>query len=272
MSGINDQSLCRRPSSGWTYPVNPEQNIFPPNGPLFPSNGPVANSTYDYIVVGSGPGGGPLAARLAQAGYSVLLVDAGEDHGTERQVEIPALHPLSSEYSPIRWNYFVDHYSNESQAVRDSKMTYMTPGGDYYVGKYPPEGSQRLGILYPRAAALGGCSQHNAYVTILPNNDDWDNIAEITGDESWKSSNMRKYFEKLEAVRYLPNSVSGHGFSGWLQTRLTPLVLVLEDLKVLSLVIAAATAMGQDLAGKVIDTVAGLLEVSFILCSVTQPA
>ncbi|KAI3318808.1 GMC oxidoreductase [Xylariaceae sp. AK1471] len=250
-----------RPSSGWTYPVNPEQNVFTPNGPEYSARGPVANSTYDYIVVGSGAGGAPLAARLAQSGYSVLLVEAGEDHGAERQVQVPALHPFASEYNPIRWDYFVDHYADVTQARRDSKMTYLTPGGDYYVGMYPPDGSKRLGVLYPRAAALGGCSQHNAYVTILPNNDDWDEISAITGDTSWESANMRKYFERLEAVRYLPNSVTGHGFSGWLQTRLTPLILVLEDLKVLSLVIAAATAMGQDLAGKVINTVAGLLEI-----------
>ncbi|KAL7620065.1 hypothetical protein AAE478_010614 [Parahypoxylon ruwenzoriense] len=254
------QAFCSA-HSGWFYPVNPEQNIYPPNGPTYPANGPVANSTYDYVVVGSGPGGGPLAARLALAGHSVLLVDAGEDHGTERQVQVPALHPLASEYEPIRWSYFVDHYADETQAKRDSKMTYLTPEGGYYIGLYPPAGSERLGVLYPRSAALGGCSQHNAYITVLPSDSDWDYIASVTGDASWEAGNMRKYFERLEACRYLPNSISGHGFTGWLETRLTPLILVLEDLKLLSLVIAAATAMGQDLAGKVINTIAGLLEI-----------
>jgi choline dehydrogenase len=28
------------------------------------------NATYDYIVVGSGAGGGPVAARLAEGGFS----------------------------------------------------------------------------------------------------------------------------------------------------------------------------------------------------------
>ncbi|MEZ6057561.1 MAG: hypothetical protein R3C01_12740 [Planctomycetaceae bacterium] len=37
--------------------------------------------SYEYIVVGSGAGGGPLAARLAEAGKWVLLIDAG---GTPR--------------------------------------------------------------------------------------------------------------------------------------------------------------------------------------------
>ncbi|KAI5919756.1 GMC oxidoreductase [Camillea tinctor] len=254
-------SYAQRPEGGFTYPVNPEQNIFPPNGETYPTTGPIHNSTYDYIIVGSGAGGSPLAARLSQAGFSVLLIDAGEDYGTERQVQVPALHPFASEYNPIRWNYFVNHYEDETQAKRDSKMTYLTPKGDYYIGLYPPEGSQKLGVLYPRSAGLGGCTEHNALITILPNDNDWNHIASITGDNSWKASNMHKYFEKLEACRYLPNSVTGHGFNGWLNTNLTPLSLVLEDLKLLSLVIAAATAMGQNLLGKVINTIAGLLEV-----------
>jgi choline dehydrogenase len=107
---------------------------------------PVPNSTYKYIIVESGPGGG--GAPLA--GYSVLLIDAGEDHGTNRQVKVPALQSFASEYNPIRWDYFVNHYANETQAKRDSKMTYLTPDGDYYSGLYPPEGSQMVGVSYPR--------------------------------------------------------------------------------------------------------------------------
>jgi choline dehydrogenase len=35
--------------------------------------------TYDFVIVGSGAGGGPLAANLALEGFSVLLIDAGSD-------------------------------------------------------------------------------------------------------------------------------------------------------------------------------------------------
>jgi choline dehydrogenase len=34
---------------------------------------------YDYVIVGSEAGGGPLAAILAKAGYKVLLLEAGGD-------------------------------------------------------------------------------------------------------------------------------------------------------------------------------------------------
>ena len=42
-----------------------------------PSNQTSINSTYDYIVVGGGAGGIPLAAKLSEAGHSVLLLERG---------------------------------------------------------------------------------------------------------------------------------------------------------------------------------------------------
>ncbi|KIW01591.1 uncharacterized protein PV09_07063 [Verruconis gallopava] len=216
---------------------------------------------YEYIVVGSGPGGAPLAARLALAGHSVLLIDAGADHANDPVLRVPALHPYASQYEPISWQFFVDHYADEAQAVRDSKMTYLLPNGSYYVGLSPPAGAERLGIWYPRTAALGGCAEHNALITILPDTADWDYMESLTGDSSWSSDNMRKYFERMEKCEYLPNSVVGHGYDGWLETQTTPVILIAEDLKVLSLVIAAATTMGKNLIGKIVNTVTGLAEV-----------
>ena len=35
------------------------------------------SQTYDYIVIGSGAGGIPIADRLSEAGHSVLLVERG---------------------------------------------------------------------------------------------------------------------------------------------------------------------------------------------------
>ncbi|KAK1521417.1 GMC oxidoreductase [Colletotrichum paranaense] len=234
-----------------------------PLGPTLNATGPTDNSTYDYVVVGSGPGGAPLAARLAMAGFSVLLIDAGEDRGEDPAVQVPALHVLASQHQPIAWDFFVNHYSDPEQAKRDSKMSYRKPDGEIYVGLDPPQGSEQLGILYPRVGALGGCSQHNALVTILPQDSDWNNIAAITGDSSWEASKMREYYKKLEKCHYLPGGLdsSVHGYDGWLETQTTPPILIVQDQKVLSLVLAAATTMGKSLLGKVINTVTGLLEI-----------
>lgn len=184
---------------------------------------------YEYVVVGSGPGGGPLAARLAIGGFKVLLIDAGDDQGSTYQEQVPALQLQSTEYGPMKWDYFVSHYADRARQEKDSKMTWRTSSRDLCVGTSPPIGSTPLGILYPRSRTLGGCSAHTALITIYPHESDWSNIESITGDSSWSPANMRPYFEKLERNGYLPSGIIGHGYNGWLGTSLTSLSLVIED-------------------------------------------
>jgi choline dehydrogenase len=191
----------------------------------------------------------------------VLLIDAGGDAGTSYEEFVPALHLVSTEFEKTRWNFFVNHYSDLNQQKRDSKMTYRKPDGSYYVGLNPPAEASPLGILYPRTGTLGGCSRHNALISVYAHDSDWTYIAQITGDNSWNPSNMRSYFQKIEKNMYLPSSIFGHGFNGWLGTSLTSLSLVVEDLKLLSLIISAAAAMGKSLLGLLVNTVAGLGQV-----------
>ena len=213
--------------------------------------------TYEYIVVGSGAGGGPLASRLALAGFKVLLIEAGDDQGFSIPQEVPGLNLQASEYEPMSWGFFVNHYQDLARQEKDSKMTYRTPSGGLFVGTAPPSGSTPLGILYPRAGTLGGCSAHNALISIYPHDSDWSNIQSITGDSSWAPDKMRTYFERLENNHYLPQGTAGHGFSGWLGTSLTPLSLVFQDAKLVSIVAAAAAGLGQGLLS-IITTITGL--------------
>ncbi|KAF2123896.1 GMC oxidoreductase [Dothidotthia symphoricarpi CBS 119687] len=225
---------------------------------------------YEYVVVGSGPGGAPLAARLAIAGHRVLLLEAGDDQTNTTEYTVPALHAVGSETESMRWDYFVKHFDDETELKRDTKLTYELSDGSRYTGANPPEGATPLGTLYPRAGSLGGCSSINALITTYPYNSDWQYIQDITGDASWAPDNMRKYFERLEKSRYLPSSIVGHGFSGWLETSVTDLTLIVQDFKVLSLVLAAATAMGQNIIGSLITTVTGLAQV--LLRDINNPS
>ena len=138
-------------------------------------------SDFEYIIIGSGAGGGPLAANLARAGFKVLLIDAGGDPCADNDLgrwmyEVPIFHGLSTEYPECSWNYFVRHYTDEKLQARDTK--------------YRPQDG---GVWYPRAGTLGGCTAHNAMITVTPQACDWNRIATITGDQSWEASNMNRY-------------------------------------------------------------------------------
>ncbi|RYP44576.1 hypothetical protein DL768_008972 [Monosporascus sp. mg162] len=171
--------------------------------------------TFDYIVIGSGPGGAPLAVNLAEAGYTVLLLEAGQNHTTKLSQQSPAFFGAAQWDEEQGWWFYTKNYSNETESAKSSKLVWEKPDGGYWVGVDPPEGSKQLGIWYPRAGTLGGCDTHNGGLTVRPSDWDWDSIADITGDASWHHDEMLKHFERLERNLFLPPGTPGHGFSGY---------------------------------------------------------
>ena len=200
---------------------------------------------YEYIVVGSGAGGGPLAARLALAGHKTLLIEAGDDQGANLNYTVPAYNARSSEDERLAWNFFVRHYADDARQARDWKTTYDTPDGGTYTGLSPPPGSKIRGVLYPRTGTLGGCTAHNAMVAVYPHRSDFQYVATLTGDNSWSPDNMRKYFQRLEKKQYLAGLSTGHGTDGWLTTELTPLTVPLKDPQLLGVILGGAAALGD---------------------------
>jgi choline dehydrogenase len=186
-----------------------------------------------------------LAARLAIAGHKTLLIEAGDDQGSNVNYTTPAYNARVSEDPNLAWNFFVRHYADDKRQARDFKTSYETPDGGLYTGLSPPAGSKMKGTLYPRTGTLGGCTAHNALIALYPHQSDFENIAELTGDDSWSASNMRKYFAKLENNHYLLPGAEGHGNDGWLGTQYSPIDIVLTDPKLLSVVTGATFALGN---------------------------
>ena len=165
------------------------------------------HTPFQYIIVGSGAGGGPLAARLAKAGRRVLLLEAGTDQAIAagdsptgiinppEVQQVPGYHAAATEHPDISWSFSVRHYADTDQQKKDSK--YQSQQDPSQSG-----GQGQGGIFYPRSSALGGCTAHHAMIIVAPNDRDWDEIADLTGDDSWRAEHMRGYFTRLERNLY----------------------------------------------------------------------
>lgn len=148
---------------------------------------PTSADTYDYIVVGSGPGGGPLAVNLAQAGHETLLIEAGDDESEDPESQILAWARGVGISESLSWSFWTRHYDDDALEKKYLHLVWRLSDGSLWVGpgKDAPEGAEMLGVQYPRGATLGGSSIVNSGLTVLPSDSDWEHIRKITGDESW---------------------------------------------------------------------------------------
>ena len=173
---------------------------------------------FDYIVVGSGAGGGTLAARLAEAGRRCFCWKPAAIRGSSRapmtispaSTACPTIMTCRrSTASPARTTRCGGTFSSGiTPRTRCSRRTRNTGG---------TTAASRSTAFSTRAPEhLGGCTAHNAMILVYPHNADWDGIARLTGDQSWNAEAMRRYFMRLENCHHRPLE---RGWRRWAPTR-----------------------------------------------------
>src|SRR4051794_31637264 len=85
-----------------------------------------ATTPIDFILVGAGAGGAPLAARLAERGYTVLIVEMGKPlpvvPSAVDVTKVPLLHTESTEAPEHSLRFFVKHFDGDPEKSADPKI------------------------------------------------------------------------------------------------------------------------------------------------------
>ncbi|MGH3184209.1 MAG: GMC family oxidoreductase N-terminal domain-containing protein, partial [Streptosporangiaceae bacterium] len=86
-------------------------------------------------------------------------------------------------------------------------------------------------------------------IFVCPHDADWDGIAALTGDSSWRSDRMQRYWRLLENCRHrsvwramarLGVNPTGHGWDGWLHAERAAPLSAMDDGKLLRTVVESS--------------------------------
>ncbi len=136
---------------------------------------------YDYVIVGAGPAGCCLAARLSEdPDVSVLLLEAGGRDG-HPYIRVPA------GFAKLTGRSHTWGYSTAPQGEID-----------------------RRAMWYPQGRVLGGGSSINAMIYARGNAKDYDAWAE-TGCPGWSYADVLPYFKRPEDNERFHNGYHGYG-------------------------------------------------------------
>ncbi|MDP1955941.1 MAG: GMC family oxidoreductase N-terminal domain-containing protein [Polaromonas sp.] len=126
----------------------------------------MSENIFDYIIVGGGTAGCLLANRLsADASKRVLLIEAG------RKDDYHWIH------IPVGYLYCIGN-----------------PRTDWLYNTEPDAGLNGRSLRYPRGKTLGGCSSINGMIYMRGQARDYDQWAQLTGDDAWRWDNALPHF------------------------------------------------------------------------------
>ncbi|KAF9884908.1 hypothetical protein FE257_000899 [Aspergillus nanangensis] len=133
-----------------------------------------ASVTFDYIVIGAGTAGIPLAVRLAEAGSTVALVEAGSLH-----------HLGNGNFSQVPL------YASAFQHTYPGSM--INPMVDWNLTTTPQTGLNRL---YPQGKAVGGTSTRSHQAFMFAPKSSYQKWADVVNDQSYTWEAITPYLTK----------------------------------------------------------------------------
>ena len=144
----------------------------------------MSETTFDYVIIGAGTAGCLLANRLSMdASKRVLLIEAG------RRDDYYWIH------IPIGYLHCIGN-----------------PRTDWLYNTEPSDGLNGRTLRYPRGKTLGGCSSINGMIYMRGQSRDYDQWAQVTGDDSWRWEQVLPYFKQHED--YYKGADALHGAKG----------------------------------------------------------
>src|SRR3954447_14340409 len=142
-------------------------------------------SEADYVVVGSGSSGSAVAGRLAQAGHTVILLEAGKTDEkllVKKPGMIGPMHAVPEIKKTVDWGF----YSTPQKHILDRKMPV------------------------PRGKVVGGSSSVNGMVYVRGNRANFDSWA-AEGNVGWDADSVNAAYKRLEDFEDGENAFRGAG-------------------------------------------------------------
>src|SRR5699024_1588226 len=141
----------------------------------------MSEQRFDYIVIGAGAAGAPVASRLSEGNrHSVLLLEAG---GRD-------------------WNPLIH------MPMGFTKLT--TPDVNWGYETVPQKELNNRRMHYPQGRTLGGSTSINAMIYIRGNRGDYDAWRDL-GNEGWGYEDVLPFFKKSENNERLNDEFHGTG-------------------------------------------------------------